>query len=117
MGSGRRWFRPPHGDHTPFRARVVRKHGMRMALWDVSDGNRGDETVHDIVYRVLHDARSGSIINLRSGIDGAPAAGKETLVRALPAILAGLRAEHLQPVRLHPPAGWPAPPAGGRPPS
>jgi hypothetical protein len=79
-----------------------------MALWDVSDGNRGDETTRDIVRRVLRDARSGSIINLRSGIDGAPAAGKQTLVRALPAILAGLRAEHLEPVRLDQLVGGPA---------
>ncbi|MDQ1512131.1 MAG: peptidoglycan-N-acetylglucosamine deacetylase [Actinomycetota bacterium] len=108
IGACPAWFRPPHGDRTPFMARVVRKHGMRMALWDVSDGNRGDETTTDIVRRVLRDARSGSIINLRSGIDGAPAAGKQTLVRALPAILAGLRAEHLEPVRLDQLVGGPA---------
>ena len=64
-----------------------------MAMWDVSDGNRGDETTSDIVRRVLRDARSGSIINLRNGIDGAPAADKERLVRALPAILDGLAGE------------------------
>jgi hypothetical protein len=81
---------------------------MRMAMWDVSDGNRAEETTRDIVRRVLRDARSGSIINLRNGIDGAPAAGKEVLVRALPAILDGLRAKHLQPVRLDELIGGPA---------
>ena len=30
------WFRPPHGQRTPLMARVVKDHGMRMAMWDVS---------------------------------------------------------------------------------
>ena len=108
IGACPAWFRPPHGDHTPFMARVVRKHGMRMAMWDVSDGNRGDETTRDVVRRVLRDARSGSIINLRNGIDGAPEANKEVLVDALPQILAGLKAKHLEPVRLDQLVGGPA---------
>ena len=29
------WFRPPHGQRTPLMARVVKEHGMRMAMWDV----------------------------------------------------------------------------------
>jgi peptidoglycan/xylan/chitin deacetylase (PgdA/CDA1 family) len=89
-------------------ARVVRKHGMRMAMWDVSDGDRRKETSRDIVQRVLRNARSGSIINLRNGIDGAPAAGTDVLVDALPAILEGLRAKHLAPVRLDELIGGPA---------
>jgi len=89
-------------------ARVVRKHGMRMAMWDVSDGNNGDETTNDIVRRVVREAKSGSIINLRNGIDGAPANNKEVLVQALPEILEGLRAKHLQPVRLDELIGGPA---------
>ena len=108
IGACPAWFRPPHGDRTPFMARVVRKHGMRMAMWDVSDGDRRNETARDIVRRVLRDARSGSIINLRNGIDGAPAADKELLVQALPAILDGLRAKHLEPVRLDELVGGPA---------
>jgi peptidoglycan/xylan/chitin deacetylase (PgdA/CDA1 family) len=108
IGACPAWFRPPHGDRTPFMARVVRKHGMRMAMWDVSDGDRRKETARDIVRRVLRHARSGSIINLRNGIDGAPAADKDVLVEALPAILEGLRAKHLAPVRLNELIGGPA---------
>jgi len=78
-------------------------------MWDVSDGlGSRHESTHDIVRRVLRNARSGSIINLRNGIDGAPAADKEVLVRALPAILDGLRAKHLEPVRLDELIGGPA---------
>jgi peptidoglycan/xylan/chitin deacetylase (PgdA/CDA1 family) len=108
IGACPAWFRPPHGDRTPFMARVVRKHGMRMAMWDVSDGDRHKETARDIVRRVLRNARSGSIINLRNGIDGAPAADQDVLVEALPAILEGLRAKHLAPVRLNELIGGPA---------
>ncbi len=108
IGACPAWFRPPHGDRTPFMARVVRTHGMRMAMWDVSDGDRRKETAQDIVQRVLRKARSGSIINLRNGIDGAPAADKDVLVEALPAILDGLRAKHLAPVRLDELIGGPA---------
>jgi peptidoglycan-N-acetylglucosamine deacetylase len=108
IGACPAWFRPPHGDRTPFMARVVRKHGMRMAMWDVSDGDRRKETARDIVRRVLRNARSGSIINLRNGIDGAPAADKDVLVEALPGILEGLRAKHLAPVRLNELIGGPA---------
>ena len=34
------------------------KHGMRMAMWDVSDGNRGDEDHQDVVRRVLAPTRA-----------------------------------------------------------
>jgi peptidoglycan/xylan/chitin deacetylase (PgdA/CDA1 family) len=108
IGACPAWFRPPHGDRTPFMARVVRQHGMRMAMWDVSAGNHRDESADDIVQRVLRNARSGSIIDLRDGIDGAPADNKEMLVRALPAILDGLRDRHLEPVRLDQLIGGPA---------
>jgi hypothetical protein len=81
---------------------------MRMAMWDVSDGNRRDETTDQLVRRVLAHARSGSIINLRNGIDGAPATDKDELVQALPAILQGLRTKHLAPVRLDELVGGPA---------
>jgi peptidoglycan/xylan/chitin deacetylase (PgdA/CDA1 family) len=107
IGACPAWFRPPHGDHTPFMARVVRDHGMRMAMWDVSDGDRRDEDAADLARRVLRHARSGSIINLRNGIDGAPAEQKDRLVVALPLILDGLRAKHLAPVRLDDLVGGP----------
>ena len=107
IGTCPAWFRPPNGDHTPFMARVVRRHGMRMAMWDVST-RESDETPQQIVNRVLRNARSGSIIDLRDGIDGSSDAQTTPLVRALPAILGGLRAMHLQPVRLDQLVGGPA---------
>ena len=102
------WFRPPNGERTPFMARVVHRHGMRMAMWDVSANSRKHQTTDQIVDRVLHSARAGSIIDLRDGLDGSSAGHKEQLVQALPAILDGLRAMHLKPVRLDELVGGPA---------
>jgi peptidoglycan/xylan/chitin deacetylase (PgdA/CDA1 family) len=108
IGACPAWFRPPNGERTPFMARVVHRHGMRMAMWDVSASNARHQTADDITRRVLRDARSGSIIDLRDGIDGASAANKAALVRALPEILEGLEARHLKPVRLDELIGGPA---------
>jgi peptidoglycan/xylan/chitin deacetylase (PgdA/CDA1 family) len=107
IGTCPAWFRPPNGDHTPFMARVVHRHGMRMAMWDVAP-HESDATPEQIAGRVLRNARSGSIIDLRDGIDGASDAEASALVRALPMILDGLRAMHLQPVRLDKLVGGPA---------
>jgi len=108
IGACPAWFRPPNGERTPFMARVVHRHGMRMAMWDVSASDRPHQAPEAIVRRVLHDARSGSIIDLRDGIDGASAANKDALIRALPGILDGLRSMHLKAVRLDQLIGGPA---------
>ena len=60
IGTCPAWFRPPNGDRTPFMARVVRRHGMRMALWDVSP-HRSDETPDQITTRVLANARKDAL--------------------------------------------------------
>ncbi len=94
------WFRPPHGQHTPFMASVVRKHNMRMAMWDVSAGDNRETDPQELATRVLAKVRGGSIIDLHDGIDGKPYADRSVVVKALPIILAGLRDRGLQPVRL-----------------
>jgi len=80
---------------------------MRMAMWDVSVGDQPHLTSAQIVQRVLSQAKSGSIIDLRDGVDGASASDKQAVVRALPGILDGLRAMHLKPVRLDQLVGGP----------
>jgi len=108
IGACPAWFRPPNGERTPFMARVVHRHGMRIAMWDVSATDGPHESSADIVRRVLDGARSGSIIDLRDGVGGASSADKEVLVQALPGILAGLHTMHLKPVRLDQLIGGPA---------
>ncbi len=94
------WFRPPHGQHTPFMANVVRKHNMRMAMWDVSAGDNHETDPQELANNVLAKVRGGSIIDLHDGIDGKPHADRSVVVKALPIILSGLQARGLQPVRL-----------------
>jgi peptidoglycan/xylan/chitin deacetylase (PgdA/CDA1 family) len=94
------WFRPPHGQHTPFMANVVRKHNMRMAMWDVSAGDNRETDPQELAARVLAKVRGGSIIDLHDGIDGKPSVDRSVVVKALPIILAGLHDRGLDPVRL-----------------
>jgi peptidoglycan-N-acetylglucosamine deacetylase len=102
------WFRPPHGQRTPLMARVVKEHGMRMAMWDVSVSDRGDNDARSIADKVLESVRGGSIIDLHAGVDGTSIAHRAAVVAALPMILDGLRARNLRPVRLDTLVGGPA---------
>jgi UDP-glucose 4-epimerase len=94
------WYRPPQGRKTPFIEATVHRHGMQMVLWDVAAGDAKVSDPNQIARQVLHNVRGGSIIDLKEDLDSDPVASRSALVRAMPEILAGLRARHLQPVRL-----------------
>ena len=94
------FFRPPHGQHTPFMARAVRHDGMAMVTWDVSAGDWATTDGRLVAQRVLSRVRPGSIVLLHDSIDGKITANRSVLLTALPLILDGLRARGLQPVRL-----------------
>lgn len=94
------FYRPPHGAHTPFIARVVSDHGMKMVTWDVSAADWATDDPQLIARRVLDRVKPGSIIDLHDGLDGKIGADRSVLVEALPLILDGLRARGLQPVTL-----------------
>jgi peptidoglycan/xylan/chitin deacetylase (PgdA/CDA1 family) len=94
------FYRPPHGQHTPFMAHVVDNAGMKMVTWDTSAGDFATKDANKIAQRILATVKPGSIIDLHDGLDGNVQADRSVLVRALPLILDGLRAKGLQPVRL-----------------
>jgi len=94
------FFRPPHGTHTPFMARVVGDHGMRMVTWDVSGADWATDDGQQVARRVLENVKPGSIILLHDGIDGSVSADRSVLLTALPLILDGLEARGLKPVTL-----------------
>jgi peptidoglycan-N-acetylglucosamine deacetylase len=94
------FFRAPHGQHTPFMARVVGDHGMTMVGWDVSAGDWKTDDARLVARRVLDDVQAGSIIVLHDGLDGSVTADRSVLVRATPLILDGLERRGLKPVRL-----------------
>ena len=100
LGACPRFFRPPHGYHTPFMTRAVTNAGMRLVQWDVS-AHDWDTTDADLVARrVLAAVQPGSIVLLHDGLDGDLISDRTVLLRALPKILEGLRALDLHPVRL-----------------
>ena len=102
------FYRPPHGDRTPFVAHVVNDHHMRMVMWDDSAGDWAEKNPNVIAQRILNGVHPGSIIVLHDGLNGNPFADRTVLLRALPLILDGLRAKHLVPVRLDKLIGGPA---------
>ena len=109
IGACPAWFRPPNGERTPFMARVVRHHGMRMAMWDVSAANGSRQSADDIVRRVLRlrarrfDHRPPRRHRRRFGRTARHSS------QALPRILDGLRERSTsQPVRLDELVGGPA---------
>ncbi len=93
-------YRPPHGNHTPFMARVVEDHGMTMVTWDVSAGDWATGDGELVARRVLDKVKPGSIILLHDGLDGNIGADRSVVLEALPLILDGLRERGLKPVRL-----------------
>ena len=102
------YYRPPHGDRTPFIAHVVSDHQMRIIMWNVSAGDWAEKSARTIARRIVHGARPGAIIVLHDGLDGLPKTDRTVLVRAMPLILDGLRKKHLRPVGLDELIGGPA---------
>jgi peptidoglycan/xylan/chitin deacetylase (PgdA/CDA1 family) len=94
------FYRPPHGSHTPFMAKVVSDQGMTMVTWDVSAADWATQDGDLVARRVLDNAKPGSIILLHDGIDGNIGADRGVILNALPIILDGLRDRGLQPVTL-----------------
>jgi peptidoglycan/xylan/chitin deacetylase (PgdA/CDA1 family) len=95
-----RFFRPPHGTHTPFVTLAAHRAGVRVITWDVSAQDWQATDPADLTRRIVTAARPGSIILLHDGLDGAPGADRRVLLAALPGIIDGLRARGLDPVRL-----------------
>jgi peptidoglycan/xylan/chitin deacetylase (PgdA/CDA1 family) len=94
------FFRPPHGQRTPFMLARVRDRGMHAVTWDVSARDWIETDGEVVARKILADVRPGSIILLHDGLDGNVTADRSVLRTALPLILDGLKAKGLTPVRL-----------------
>ncbi len=91
-------FRPPGGTFSPLVEEVARSHGQRLVLWSVDPGDwKTEVTARQIVKRVLDNVKPGSIVLLHDG----PVARRQT-VKALPAIVKGIRAKGLRLVLVEP---------------
>jgi peptidoglycan/xylan/chitin deacetylase (PgdA/CDA1 family) len=94
------FFRPPHGQKTPFMSWVIHDHGMKMVTWDVSAADWVSHDGQQVAKDVLDRVQPGSIILLHDGLDGLVHSDRSVLLTALPLILDGLKAKGLEPVRL-----------------
>ena len=94
------FYRPPHGQRTPFISALVDHRGMSMVTWDVSAGDWATTDARLVADRVLAGVHPGSIILLHDALDGNLVADRSVVVAALPMILDGLKAKGLTPVRL-----------------
>ena len=94
------FFRPPHGQRTPFMLAHASSKGMHTVTWDVSAGDWATNDPALVAQRILDHVKPGSIVLLHDGIDGTVTADRTVVVKALPMILDGLKAKGLTPVRL-----------------
>jgi peptidoglycan/xylan/chitin deacetylase (PgdA/CDA1 family) len=94
------FYRPPHGQHTPFMSyQIARKH-MTMIGWDTSAADWATTNGHTVARRILSRLRRGSIVVLHDGLDGNLTADRSVLSVALPIIMRGLEARGLRAVTL-----------------
>jgi peptidoglycan/xylan/chitin deacetylase (PgdA/CDA1 family) len=94
------FYRPPHGQRTPFISWLVHDRGMTTVTWDVSANDWASHDAAKVARDILARVKPGSIILLHDGLDGKVHADRSVLLGALPRILDGLKAKGLQPVRL-----------------
>lgn len=91
-------FRPPGGTVSPRVVDVARAHGQRVALWSVDPEDwRPGLSAAEITARVLRDVRRGSIVLLHDG-----GGNRSQTVKALPAIVKGIRARGFELVLIEP---------------
>ncbi|WP_018112330.1 polysaccharide deacetylase family protein [Thermus igniterrae] len=79
-----RYYRPPHGLHTPFTRVFARLLGKRIALWDLESKDWLDQPPEALAERLLYYLRPGSVVLLHDG----PERTLRLLELALPRILA-----------------------------
>jgi peptidoglycan/xylan/chitin deacetylase (PgdA/CDA1 family)/sulfur carrier protein ThiS len=89
-------FRPPGGSYSDELVELARRRGMRLVLWSVDPADWQPETTRKrLVRRVLRAVRPGSIVLLHDG-----GGDRSATVKALPAIVEGIRRRGLELVAL-----------------
>lgn len=99
VGRRQRFFRPPMGHKNFFLPGELAAADLQMATWSARSYDtlgRAPEKIRDLI---LARATPGGIILLHEGVKREAGRPSPTVV-ALPAIIEGLRARHLEPVSL-----------------
>jgi peptidoglycan/xylan/chitin deacetylase (PgdA/CDA1 family) len=104
-------FRPPYGSFDSTTFKLLKQMHLLMVLWSVDTSDYTQPGIETIVQRALAGAHAGAIILLHDG-----GGDRSETIAALPAIIRGLRARHLQIVTVPqlladdpPPTGQPLP--------
>ena len=98
------FFRPPHGQRTPFMLARVTGEGMHAVTWDTSARDWSETDGKAVAQHILEHVQPGSIILLHDGLDGT--------VHADRSVLRGrAAAHHRRAGREGPPPGHARPPA------
>lgn len=99
-GRRSRWLRCPKGYKSRRVQRLAAESGHRLIGFSYPVYDVGATSVDGLVSRTLDRARAGDILVLHDGHAPHRTGDRDVLVRALPAILTGLRQEGLEPVSL-----------------
>jgi peptidoglycan-N-acetylglucosamine deacetylase len=108
VGRCPRFYRPPHGQRTPFVSWAIARHDMTTVMWDVSGADWITDDAQVLARRILRRVRPGSIVLLHDGLDGNPGADRQVVLDALPLVLDGLEQRGLTPVTVRQMVGGPA---------
>ena len=84
-------FRPPYGSFDATTFKLLHQMRLLMVLWSVDTNDYRQPGTETIVQRALEGAHAGAIILLHDG-----GGNRSETIAALPAIIRGLRARHLQ---------------------
>jgi peptidoglycan/xylan/chitin deacetylase (PgdA/CDA1 family) len=96
MGSAAAFFRPPGGSFSGEVIGAAEEMDERVILWDVDPRDWAPgRAAEQIVRSVLEQIHPGSIVDLHDG-----GGDRSATIRALPQIIKGIRAKHLQLVAI-----------------
>ena len=96
-----RFFRPPHGQRTPFMNVMTSNRDMVTVMWSTSGADWELRDPAEVARRIVDRTGPGGIVLLHDGLDGDVASDQSSVVvKALPLIIEGLKDKGLEPVAL-----------------
>lgn len=95
------FYRPPHGWRTPWMLQAISESGYQAILWNIITLDYVEKyPAQKIVNKVVGHIKPGSIIVLHDGVAELPLAQRDNMIEALPQIIATLKSQGYQFVRL-----------------
>jgi len=86
------YFRPPHGWRSPWMMQTLKNENYTVVMWTVSPDDWQHISAETIEEKVVSKTHGGTIILLHDGLELKADAERSQTVKALPSIIASLRA-------------------------